>query len=175
MFSRIVLVLFLALLMPSFAQAGSACCEFCSDQYQQEGQFPYFEVIRTRRLIPDTSIVTAEGWKRIFESCAQAERVNVTASTDVTVVARAFLQLTDLTTPGIGVEYRWLLDDVPSGATFRFRAGGHFPHADDINIVLPHVAAGRHRMAIEVRVIGDGGIDLRLLFITAQGFPSARF
>ena len=30
-------------------------------------------------------------------------------------------------------------------------------------------------MAIEARVIGDGGIDLRLLFITAQGFPAARF
>lgn len=172
---RIALALLLALLVPSFAHAGSACCEFCPDQYQQEGQFPYFEVIQTRRLIPDTSVVTAEGWTRIFESCAQAERVNITASTDVTVVARAFLQLTDLTTPGIGIEYRWLVDDVPSGATFRFRAGDQFPHADDINIVLPHVAAGRHRMAIEARVIGEGGIDLRLLFITAQGFPSSRF
>jgi hypothetical protein len=172
---RIVLALFIALLVPSFAQAGSACCEFCPDQYQQEGQFPYFEVIRTRRLIPDTSVVTAEGWKRIFESCAQAERVNITASTDVAVVGRAFLQLTDLTTPGIAVEYRWLLDDVPVGATFRFRTGDHFPYAGDINIILPHVAAGRHRMAIEGRVIGEGRIDLRLLFITAQGFPSARF
>jgi hypothetical protein len=172
---RIVLAILVALLVPSFAYAGSACCEFCPDQYQQEGQFPYFEVIQTRRLIPDTSVESAEGWKRIFESCAQADRVNITASTDVTVVARAFLQLTDLTTPGIGVEYRWLVDDVPVGATFRFQAGDHFPHADDIGIVLPHVAAGRHRMAIEARVIGEGGIDLRLLFITAQGFPSARF
>ena len=84
---RILLAILVALLVPSFAHAGSACCDFCPDQYQQEGQFPYFEVIRTRRLIPDTSIVTAEGWKRIFESCAQAERVNITASTDVTVVA----------------------------------------------------------------------------------------
>ena len=110
MSGRIVLALLVAFLVPSFAYAGSACCEFCPDQYQQEGQFPYFEVIQTRRLIRDTSVVPAEGWKRIFESCAQAERVNITASTDVTVVARAFLQLTDLTTPGIGVEYRWLLD-----------------------------------------------------------------
>jgi hypothetical protein len=172
---RIVLAFLIALLVPSFAHAGNACCEFCPDQYQQEGQFPYFEVIRTRRLIADTSVVTAEGWKRIFESCAQAERVNITASTDVAVVGRAFLQLTDLTTPGIAVEYRWLLDDVPVGATFRFRTGDHFPHADDINIILPHVAARRHRMAIEARVIGEGRIDLRLLFITAQGFPSVRF
>jgi hypothetical protein len=171
----IFLALFLALLVPSFAHAGSACCEFCPDQYQQEGQFPYFEVIRTRRLIPDTSLASAEGWQRIFESCAQVGRVNITASTDVAVVARAFLQLTDLTTPGIGVEYRWLLDDVPAGATFRFTAGDHFPYANDINIVLPHVGAGRHRMAIEARVIGEGGIDFRLLFITAQGFPAARF
>src|SRR6266550_3022904 len=173
---RIVLALFLALLVPSFAHAGSACCEFCPDQYQQEGQFPYFEVIRTRRLIPDTSLVAAEGWQRVFESCAQVERVNITASTEVTVVARAFLQLTDLTTPGIGIEYRWVLDDVPAGTTFRFVAGyAGFPHGDDINIVLPHVAAGRHRIAIEGRLIGEGRADLRLLFITAQGFPSARF
>jgi hypothetical protein len=169
------LALFIALLVPGFAHAGSACCEFCADQYQQEGQFPYFEVIRTRRLIPDTSVVTAEGWKRIFESCAQAERVNITASTDVTVAARAFLQLTNLTTPDIDIEYRWLLDDVPVGTTFRSRTGDRFPHADDINIVLPHVAAGRHRIAIEGRVIGEGNVDLRLLFITAQGFPAARF
>ena len=172
---RISLALLIALLVPSFAHAGSACCEFCPDQYQQEGQFPYFEVIRTRRLIPDTSVVTAEGWKRIFESCAQAERVNITASTDVTVVARAFLQLTDLSTPDIDIEYRWLLDDVPVGATFRSRTSDRFPHADDINIVLPHVAAGRHRVAIEARLIGEGHLDLRLLFITAQGFPAARF
>ncbi|MBV8546536.1 MAG: hypothetical protein JO088_17495, partial [Acidobacteria bacterium] len=172
---RIVLALLVALLVPSLSYAGSACCEFCPDQYQQEGQFPYFEVIRTRRLIPDTSVVTAEGWKRIFESCAQAERVNITASTNVTVVARAFLQLTDQTTPDIDIEYRWLLDDVPVGATFRSRTGDRFPHADDINIVLPHVAAGRHRVAIEARVMGEGHVDLRLLFITAQGFPAARF
>jgi hypothetical protein len=172
---RIALALLLALLVPSFAHAGSACCEFCSDQYQQEGQFPYFEVIRTRRLIPDTSLVTGEGWQRIFESCAQVERVNISASTDVTVVARAFLQLTDLSTPGIGVEYRWLVNDVPVGATFRFQAGDHFPYANDINIVLPYLAPGRHRLAIEARVIGDGAIDFRLLFITAQGFPLARF
>jgi hypothetical protein len=172
---RIVLALLVALLVPSFAHAGSACCEFCPDQYQQEGQFPYFEVIRTRRLIPDTSVVTAEGWQRIFESCAQVGRVNITASTEVTVAARAFLQLTNLTTPGIGVEYRWLLDDVPVGATFRFQAGDLFPYANDINVIVPHVAAGRHRMAIEARVIGEGGIDFRLLFITAQGFPAVRF
>ncbi|HEV7487916.1 MAG TPA: hypothetical protein VGQ65_19775 [Thermoanaerobaculia bacterium] len=172
---RIALAFFIALLVPAFAHAGSACCEFCADQYQQEGQFPYFEVIRTRRLIPDTSVVTAEGWKRIFESCAQAERVNTTASTDVTVAARAFLQLTNLTTPDIDIEYRWLLDDVPVGTTFHSRTGDRFPHADDINIVLPHVATGRHRIAIEGRVIGEGNVDLRLLFITAQGFPAARF
>jgi hypothetical protein len=173
---RIVLVFLVVLLVPVFAHAGSACCEFCPDQYQQEGQFPYFEVIRTRRLIPDTKLVTAEGWKRVFESCAQTQRVNITASTEVTVVARAFLQLTDLTTPGVGIEYRWLLDDVPVGATFRFAAGyAGFPHGDDINIVLPHVSAGRHRIAIEGRLVGEGHADLRLLFITAQGFPSARF
>jgi len=172
---RISLALLIALLVPSFAHAGSACCEFCPDQYQQEGQFPYFEVIRTRRLIPDTSVITADGWKRIFESCAQAERVNITASTDVTVVARAFLQLTDQSTPDTGIEYRWLLDDVPVGATFRSRTSDRFPHADDINIVLPHVVAGRHRVAIEARLIGEGHLDLRLLFITAQGFPAARF
>jgi hypothetical protein len=120
---RILLPLLIALLLPQLAHGGSPCCEFCADQYQQAGQFPYFEVIRTRRLIPDVEVVTAEGWKRVFESCAQTGRVNITASTDVTVVGRAFLQLTDLTTPGVGVEYRWLLDDVPVGATFRFRAG----------------------------------------------------
>jgi hypothetical protein len=172
---RIALALFIALLVPSFAHGGSACCEFCADQYQQEGQFPYFEVIRTRRLIPDTSVASAEGWKRIFESCAQADRVNITASTDVALVARAFLQLTDLSTPGIAVEYRWLLNDAPVGATFRSRTGDRFPHADDINLVVPYIAPGRHRIAIEARVIGDGRIDLRLLFITAQGFPLARF
>lgn len=64
---RISLALLIALLVPSFAHAASACCEFCPDQYQQEGPFPYFEVIRTRRLIPDTSVATADGWKRIFE------------------------------------------------------------------------------------------------------------
>jgi hypothetical protein len=173
--SRILFAILVVLLVPFSALAGGPCCDFCPDQYQQEGQFPYFEVIRTRRLIPDTSVVTAEGWKRIFESCAQAERVNITASTEVAVVARAFLQLTDLTTPDVGVEYRWLVDDVPAGATFRFRTGETFPHADDINIVVPHMAAGRHRMAIEARVIGEGKIDFRLLFITAQGFPAARF
>ncbi len=103
---RISLALLIALLVPSFAHAASACCEFCPDQYQQEGQFPYFEVIRTRRLIPDTSVAPADGWKRTFESCTQAERVNITASTDVTVVARAFLQLTDLSTPDMDIEYR---------------------------------------------------------------------
>jgi hypothetical protein len=172
----IVLSLLIALCLPHLAWAGSPCCEFCPDQYQQEGQFPYFEVIRTRRLIPDTDVVGGQGWKRVFESCAQTERVNITASTEVTIVARAFLQLTDQTTPGVDVEYRWLLDDMPAGATFLFRAGrAGFPHADDINIVLPHVAAGRHRVAIEGRVTGEGHIDLRLLFVTAQGFPSARF
>jgi hypothetical protein len=173
---RIVLLLLVALSLPELARAGSPCCEFCPDQYQQEGQFPYFEVIRTRRLIPDTEVVGGQGWKRVFESCAQMERVNITASTAVTVAARAFLQLTDQTTPGIGVEYRWLLDDVPVGATFHFRAGvAGFPDADDINVVLPHVAAGAHRVAIEGRVTGEGRISLRLLLITAQGFPSSRF
>jgi len=52
MFPRIVLLFLAVLLVPAFANAGNACCEFCPDQYQQEGQFPYFEVIRTRRLIP---------------------------------------------------------------------------------------------------------------------------
>jgi hypothetical protein len=116
---RIALFVVLLLLVSAFAHAGSPCCEFCADQYQQEGQFPYFEVIRTRRLIPDTEVVTAEGWKRIFESCAEAERVNITASTDVTVVGRAFLQLTDQSTPDIGVEYRWVLDDAPLTAAQR--------------------------------------------------------
>jgi hypothetical protein len=172
----IVLSLLIALCLPQIARAGSPCCEFCPDQYQQEGQFPYFEVIRTRRLIPDTEVVGGSGWKLIFESCGQAERVNITASAEVTIVARAFLQLTDQTTPGVDVEYRWLLDDVPAGATFRSRAGRFgFPHADDVNIVLPHVAAGQHRVAIEARVTGEGHISLRLTFVTAQGFPAARF
>src|SRR4051795_386275 len=129
--SRILFAILVVLLVPFSALAGGPCCDFCPDQYQQEGQFPYFEVIRTRRLIPDTSVVTAEGWKRVFESCAQAERGNITAASNATVVGRAFLQLTDATTPGIGVEYRWLLDDVPVGATFRFRAGDRFPYAND--------------------------------------------
>jgi len=172
---RIVLLFLAVLIVPAFANAGNACCEFCPDQYQQEGQFPYFEVIRTRRLIPDTEVVTAEGWKRVFESCTQMQRVNLAPVFDASIVARAFLQLTDQTTPGIGVEYRWVLDDVPVGATFRFRADAGFPEGDDINIVLPHVAPGRHRLAIEGRVIGEGRISLRLLFITAQGFPSSRF
>lgn|GEM_PF-987132 len=171
-----IITLVLLLALPQLARGGSACCEFCSDQYQQEGQFPYFEVIRTRRLIPDTEVVGGQGWKRVFESCAQMRRVNVTASNEVTVVARAFLQLSDQTTPGLVVEYRWLLDDVPAGATFRFRVGqAGFPHADDINAVMPHVAAGAHRVAIEGRVTGEGHISFRLLFITAQGFPSPRF
>ncbi|MGH9140726.1 MAG: hypothetical protein ACRD3J_26905, partial [Thermoanaerobaculia bacterium] len=172
----LLLPLLIALSVPQIARGGSACCDFCPDQYQQEGQFPYFEVIQTRRLIPDTNVTGGQGWKRIFESCAQADQVNVTASVEVTVAARAFLQLTDQTTPGLQVEYRWLMDDVPVGTTFRFQAGrAGFPHANDINAVVPHVAAGRHRMAIEARVTGEGRIDLRLLFITAQGFPSARF
>jgi len=173
---RIVITLLVLLALPQLAHAGSACCEFCSDQYQQEGQFPYFEVIRTRRLIPDTEVVGGQGWKRVFESCAQTRRVNITASTDVTVVARAFLQLSDETTPGVDVEYRWLLDDLPVGATFHFRVGqAGFPHADDINVVMPPVAAGAHRVAIEGRVTGEGHISFRLMFITAQGFPSSRF
>jgi hypothetical protein len=173
---RLALLLLLVLSMPELARGGSPCCNFCPDQYQQEGQFPYFEVIRTRRLIPVTDIVGGAGWQRVFESCAQAGRVNITASTDVNVVARAFLQLEDPTTPGIDVEYRWLLDDVPVGATFHFRAGlAGFPHGDDINIVMTHVAAGPHRVAIDGRVTGEGRISLRVLFITAQGFPSARF
>jgi hypothetical protein len=173
---RILLSLLIALLVPQLAYAGSACCQFCPDQYQQEGQFPYFEVIRTRRLIPDTNLITAEGWKRVFESCPQMDRVNIGATTEVTVAARAFLQLTDQTTPDIDIEYRWLLDDVVAGATFRFRTGyAGFPEGDDINIVLPQVPAGRHRLAIEGRLIGEGSADLRLLFVTAQGFPFARF
>jgi hypothetical protein len=173
---RILITLLVLLALPQLARGGSACCEFCSDQYQQEGQFPYFEVIRTRRLIPDTEVVGGQGWKRVFESCAQMRRVNITASTEVTVVARAFLQLSDETTPGVIVEYRWLVDDVPTGATFRFQVGlAGFPHADDINVVMPHIAAGAHRVAIEGRVIGEGHISFRLMFITAQGFPSARF
>src|SRR3954451_12675325 len=103
---RIALAILVAILAPSFVYAGTACCEFCADQYQQEGQFPYFEVIRTRRLIPDTNLTTAEGWKRVFESCAQTQRVNITASAEVTVAARAFLQLTDLSTAGVSIEYR---------------------------------------------------------------------
>lgn len=173
---RLVLAFLLTFCVVEFARGGSPCCEFCPDQYHQEGQFPYFEVIRTRRLIPVTDFVGGEGWKRVFESCAQTERVNITASTEVTVVARGFLQLAEPTTPGVDVEYRWLLDDVPVGATFHVRAGrAGFPQGDDINIVLPHVAAGSHRMAIDGRVTGEGRISLRLVFITAQGFPSARF
>ncbi|HXH41274.1 MAG TPA: hypothetical protein VNN08_21785 [Thermoanaerobaculia bacterium] len=173
---RLGLPLLVMLCIPELARGGSPCCTFCSDQYHQEGEFPYFEVIRTRRLIPATDIVGGEGWKRVFESCAQTERVNITASNEVTVVARGFLQLTDPTTPGVDVEYRWLLDDVPAGATFHFRVGqSGFPQGDDINIILPHVAAGRHRVAIDGRVTGEGRISLRLIFITAQGFPSARF
>jgi hypothetical protein len=172
----IALSLFIALVIPQLVLAGSPCCEFCSDQYQQEGQFPYFEVIRTRRLIPDTVVNGGQEWKPVFESCAQTDRVNITASNEVTIVARAFLQLTDETTPGVDIEYRWLLDDVPAGATFHFRAGrAGFPQGDDINIVLPHVPAGRHRVGIEGRVIGEGHANSRLQFITAQGFPSATF
>ena len=173
---RIIITLLVLIALPQLAYAGSACCEFCSDQYQQEGQFPYFEVIRTRRLIPDTEVVGGQEWKRVFESCSQMRRVNITASTEFTVVARAFLQLSAETTPGVVVEYRWLIDDVPAGSTFRFRVGqAGFPHADDINVVMPHIAAGAHRVAIEGRVIGEGHISFRLMFITAQGFPSARF
>jgi len=172
----IALSLFIAVFIAQLVLAGSPCCEFCSDHYQQEGQFPYFEVIRTRRLIPDTVVNGNQEWKPVFESCAQTDRVNITASNEVTVVARAFLQLTDETTPGVDVEYRWLLDDVPVGATFHFRAGrAGFPQGDDINIVLPHVAAGPHRVGIEGRVIGEGHANFRLQFITAQGFPSATF
>ena len=96
-----IITLLVLLALPQLARGGSACCEFCSDQYQQEGQFPYFEVIRTRRLIPDTEVVGGQGWKRVFESCAQMRRINITASDEVTVVARAFLQLSDQTTPGL--------------------------------------------------------------------------
>ena len=159
------------------ADATLGCCAFCPDQYQQEGSYPYFEVIRTQRQLLDDDVVAGEGWKRIFESCAQVNRVNITASQDATVVARAFLQLNNQTTPGVDVEYRWLLDDVPVGTTFHFRAGrGGFPHGDDINIVLTGVAAGAHRVAIEARVLAESGrIKFRLLFVTAQGFPAQRF
>src|SRR4051812_49529448 len=102
--------------LPASATVG--CCSFCPDQYQQEGQYPYFEVIRTQRQLLDEDVTAGAGWKRIFESCAQVNRVNVTASQDATVVARAFLQLNNQTTPGVDVEYRWVLDDVPVGTVF---------------------------------------------------------
>ncbi len=175
---RIIVPLLIALLgSPQLARGFSGpCCDFCTDQYQQEGQFPYFEVIRTRRLIINGDIVGGQGWKRVFESCEQAGRVNITASTEVTVVARAYLEIAEPSTPGAGIEYRWLLDDVPVGPTFHFLAGrAGFPQGDDINIVLPQVPAGQHRVAIDGRVTGDGRISFRLLFITAQGFPSAAF
>src|SRR5439155_17460259 len=65
----------------------------------------------------------------------------------------------------------------PVGTIFHFRAGrAGFPHGDDINIVLPNVGAGAHRVAIEARVLAESGrIKFRLLFVTAQGFPSQRF
>jgi hypothetical protein len=172
-----LLALLAALVAPFPAHAAIGCCGFCPDQYQQEGPYPYFEVIRTQRQLLDADVVAGAGWKRIFESCAQVNRVNVTASQDATVVARAFLQLNNQTTPGVDVEYRWLLDDVAVGTTFHFRAGrAGFPHGDDINIVMPNVAAGAHRVAIQARVFGESGsIKFRLLFVTAQGFPAQRF
>jgi hypothetical protein len=101
-------------------------------------------------------------------------RVNITATQEATIVARAFLELAGSTTPGLRVEYRWLLDDVPTGATFRFVAGrAGFPHGDDINIVMPHVPAGDHRIAIMARASGGSGrVDFRLQFVSAQGFPA---
>ncbi|HEX3068951.1 MAG TPA: hypothetical protein VHX14_10275 [Thermoanaerobaculia bacterium] len=173
----LLLALTIALVAPFPVFATTGCCNFCPDQYQQEGQYPYFEVIRTQRQLLDEDVTVGGGWKRIFESCAQVNRVNVTASQEATVVARAFLQLNNQTTPGVDVEYRWILDDVPVGTTFHFRVGlAGFPHGDDINIVLPHVAAGAHRMAIEARVLAESGtIKFRLMFVTAQGFPSQSF
>jgi hypothetical protein len=167
----------IALVAPFPVLATIGCCDFCPDQYQQEGQYPYFEVIRTQRQLTDEDVAAGAGWKRIFESCTQVNRVNVTASQDATVVARAFLQLNNQTTPGVDVEYRWVLDDVPVGTVFHFRVGlAGFPHGDDINIVLPTVAAGAHRVAIDARVLAESGsISFRLTFVTAQGFPSQRF
>ncbi|MEA2239578.1 MAG: hypothetical protein QOC81_4302 [Thermoanaerobaculia bacterium] len=172
-----LLALIAALVDPFPARAAIGCCNFCPDQYQQEGPYPYFEVIRTQRQLLDVDVAAGAGWKRIFESCAQVNHVNLTASQDATVVARAFLQLNNQTTPGVDVEYRWVLDDVPVGTTFRFRAGrAGFPHGDDINLVLPNVAAGAHRVAIQARVTGESGsIKFRLLFVTAQGFPAKLF
>src|ERR1019366_7732949 len=74
-------------------------------------------------------------------------------------------------------EYRWVLDDVPVGTVFHFRVGlSGFPHGDDINIVLPNVAAGAHRVAIDARALAESGtIKFRLMFVTAQGFPSQHF
>ena len=175
--NALLLALTAALLLPLPAQATVGCCNFCPDQYQQEGPYPYFEVIRTQRQLLDQDVVAGAGWKRIFESCSQVNRVNVTASQDATVVVRAFLQLNNQTTPGVDIEYRWLLDDVPVGAVFHFRVGlAGFPHGDDINIVLPNVAAGAHRVAIDARVLAESGtIKFRLMFVTAQGFPSQHF
>ena len=172
-----LLALTTALVVPLPVQATIGCCNFCPDQYQQEGQYPYFEVIRTQRQLLDQDVTAGGGWKRIFESCTQVNRVNVTASQDSTVVVRAFLQLNNQTTPGVDVEYRWVLDDVPVGTTFHFRVGlAGFPQGDDINIVLPHVAAGAHRVAIDARLLSaSGSIKFRLMFVTAQGFPSQRF
>jgi hypothetical protein len=173
----LLLALTIALVAPFPVLATTGCCNFCPDQYQQEGQYPYFEVIRTQRQLLDEDVTAGTGWKRIFESCAQVNRVNVTASQDATVVARAFLQLNNQTTPGVDVEYQWVLDDFPVGRAFHFRVGlAGFPHGDDINIVLPKVAAGAHRVALDARVLAESGtIKFRLMFVTAQGFPSARF
>jgi hypothetical protein len=176
--NRYVFLLALTIALVAFpVLATVGCCNFCPDQYQQEGQYPYFEVIRTQRQLLDEDVTAGAGWKRIFESCAQVNRVNVTASQDATVVVRAFLQLNNQTTPGVDVEYRWVLDDVPVGTVFHFRVGlSGFPHGDDINIVLPNVAAGAHRVAIDARVLAESGaIKFRLMFVTAQGFPSQRF
>lgn len=172
-----LLALMAALVAPFPMQATIGCCNFCPDQYEQEGQYPYFEVIRTQRQLLDQDVTAGAGWKRIFESCAQVNRVNVTASQEATVVARAFLQLNNQTTPGVDVEYRWVLDDVPVGTVFHFRVGlAGFPHGDDINIVLPKVVAGAHRLAVDARVLSDSGtIKFRLMFVTAQGFPSQHF
>ncbi len=172
-----LLALTTALVAPFPVQATIGCCNFCPDQYQQEGPYPYFEVIRTQRQLLDQDVVAGAGWKRIFESCAQVNRVNVTASQDATVVARAFLQLNNQTTAGVDVEYRWVIDDVPVGTAFHFRVGlAGFPHGDDINIVLPNVAAGAHRLAIDAQVLAESGsIKFRLMFVTAQGFPSQHF
>ena len=44
-----LLALTTALVVPLPVHATIGCCNFCPDQYEQEGPYPYFEVIRTQR------------------------------------------------------------------------------------------------------------------------------